>query len=365
MTFDELVKKEIEKNFTVAYQEREARALESQNINTQKENKEFYLLLLLIIRSIKNKKTLKHIKKLIKESKLEDGLLIKIKKYITKQGEIIFGEPRESKEIFKQKTTYGETIQKEAEIRKKNLNKYLLGFIAGYKELERKAINDYVFNYIQNYRRNLRGHIKSQMRSAEALQKKARDKIIERVTEIEKWVWITRLDKRTSPACIALNGRVYKKKDYPNGVPQRPPLHSKCRCRITTIIRTRRKVKQNIIKTENPNTFYQRNVGIAKGLLGENKYKIWNRVGISLNSITDIARDRFYNNAELINKFDIGVLKKIKGLNRIQFDKINKSKLKTLIKEGVIEFKSDKIKKSEFLKKINKDLLKKQLRWRK
>lgn len=355
MLINELSKNELKKYFNSKYQKKEAKALESQNISTNKEKEEFYLLLLLLIRRIKNKDSLKSIKKIIRSNNLEKDLTKKIEYYILKQSKLIFGEETE---IPIKKTTFGESNNKENQKRRKALIKRLILFTVLYKAIQNniRKTAQLFFKTNKDYNKRLINHVKAQVRSAEAFQKQKRDEIIHEKIGIEGWQWTTFVTRNSSPTCISLNGKFFRKKEYRDGVPNPPPLHNSCNCRVLTITKTEYKKTGGIAKVPDMDKIFKNRPKDAKEWMGLAKQKIWSKTDLKLNSIVDLRKDRFLTNAELIEKFDLSILKKVKGLKFLRFKKIKQSKLKTLLKEGIVDVDVGKFDKKEFLKNIPKDL---------
>lgn len=98
----------------------------------------------------------------------------------------------------------------------------------------------------------------------------------ENASIIRGWVWATALDKRTCPACLAMNGR-----EFPNDVAG-PEGHQNCRCTSIPLTRSFKSLGLNVPEPPSPVLDAQawyRNLDTAsqKAIMGPTRWEMLNR----------------------------------------------------------------------------------------
>lgn len=108
--------------------------------------------------------------------------------------------------------------------------------------------------------------------------------------------WLSTLDGRTSPVCRARDGRI-----YPMGDPTRPPAHYRCRSVMIMVLKPEYQVK-GFERTRSaageragyvsekvlyPDWLRDQPVKVQREILGEARYKLFSKGGLTLDSFVD------------------------------------------------------------------------------
>ena len=278
-------------------------------------HKDFLALLLIIKKELEQNTPIKKIKKIIKNSNINQNIKDTLKKLIDEQLAIITEE--QSNFNLGLEALAGYTFLESIKLRNETTHKQAIRFMAQAREAikDNKPINDLIDNEVNKYKKGLDSFYRTQLKKA---REYGYDKVDKKLSKnIRGWISVAVLDNRTSAICVALHNKFYTKKEYGSrfNIPNPPPRHPNCRSILLTVWEGTRITDYKGQKIE---TFLKQNPKIAEGILGKKKYRIFITGKAKIRSFIDIKGKRFFRNDEIIKRLGIKSpkrLQQIEGVN--------------------------------------------------
>ena len=122
--------------------------------------------------------------------------------------------------------------------------------------------------------------------------------------KIRGWMSVAVLDNKTSAICISLHNEFYSAKVYKSRaeIPNRPPRHPNCRTILVTVYEG---VNITKYKGQNVETFLRRNPDVARDIMGIEKYRLWSGGNAKIDKYLDIRGARWFRNDEIVKRLGI------------------------------------------------------------
>ena len=254
-----------------------------------------------VIGALRAGESIREVRRLIKNSNIERELKHDLEVIFVKQYGVIAGKIESFK--LNQLSIAGLTFTESVVDKEESSRRRLLAFMVGAQRLlaANGSLKDYVRDETRRYRQSNEMFWKTQTKSAREYAYQEADKSFD---NIKGWVSIAILDRRTSPICLGLHNRFYSRQEYSSRgqIPDLPPRHPFCRSIVITV---NADVSVREVREQSINSFFNRNLGVAKSILGEEKYRLWRNGTAKFDKYIDVKGRRLFSIDEIVKRLGI------------------------------------------------------------
>ena len=276
-------------------------------------DKDFKRLLKDIVYDLQEGKTIRQVKKRIKNNDVLPNLEEAVAKMLSQQTEVITGVKKPFD--MAQDTLYGSTFKEAVEDMHRSNVKRAVRFAVKTRNLMRDKTTGVEFKVselVDNETRRYKSATEMFWRTNAKVAREYAYQEMEANTdkEIRGWMSIAILDSRTSAFCAGLHNTFYPIEEYKSRemLPDLPPRHPHCRSTVITVYRGE---DLRNFKGQNLNTFLKRNPKVAEEMMGKEKYRLWMGGKAKIDKYIDIKGNRWFTNEEIVKRLGIKSKKRL------------------------------------------------------